>query len=69
MAAQQLQQLRDQLTSFKVNLSDFAMKYRKDIRKDPAFRMRFQTMCAKIGVDPLASNKGLTRTLRIFMNF
>nr|GMC53476.1 vacuolar protein sorting-associated protein 22 homolog 1 [Ipomoea batatas] len=29
-----------------------------DIRKNPAFRSQFHEMCAKIGVDPLASNKG-----------
>ena len=26
--------------------------------QDPEFRRQFQVMCAKIGVDPLASNKG-----------
>ncbi|CAM9296297.1 unnamed protein product [Chrysoparadoxa australica] len=44
--------------SFKDSLEVFARKYRKDIKQDPAFRHQFQTMCAKIGVDPLASNKG-----------
>lgn len=29
-----------------------------DIRKKPAFRAQFHEMCAKVGVDPLASNKG-----------
>lgn len=29
-----------------------------DIRKNPAFRSQFHEMCAKVGVDPLASNKG-----------
>eukprot|EP00897_Mesotaenium_endlicherianum_P006848 jgi/Mesen1/6191/ME000032S05490 len=29
-----------------------------DINKKPAFRAQFHAMCAKIGVDPLASNKG-----------
>ncbi|OBZ90794.1 Vacuolar-sorting protein SNF8 [Choanephora cucurbitarum] len=43
---------------FKVNLQEFAQKHRKDIRKDPTFRAHFQRMCANIGVDPLASNKG-----------
>lgn len=32
---------------------------RDDIRKDPAFRAQFHVMCANIGVDPLASNKGV----------
>ncbi|KAF9613707.1 hypothetical protein IFM89_010149 [Coptis chinensis] len=31
---------------------------RNDIRKNPAFRSQFHEMCAKVGVDPLASNKG-----------
>lgn len=29
-----------------------------DIRKNPAFRSQFHEMCTKVGVDPLASNKG-----------
>ncbi|RIB17035.1 hypothetical protein C2G38_1466134 [Gigaspora rosea] len=53
-----MQQLRDQLQVFKTNLEEFARKYRKDIRKNPMFRARFQKMCSNIGVDPLASNKG-----------
>ncbi|KAI9263377.1 EAP30/Vps36 family-domain-containing protein [Phascolomyces articulosus] len=58
IAAKELQQLQKQLDTFKVNLQDFARKHRKDIRKDPTFRAHFQKMCANIGVDPLASNKG-----------
>ncbi|KAJ3191979.1 Vacuolar protein sorting-associated protein SNF8 [Irineochytrium annulatum] len=55
---QQLDQLQAQLATFRSNLEDFASKYRKDIRRDPEFRMHFQRMCSNIGVDPLASNKG-----------
>lgn len=29
-----------------------------DIKKSPAFRAQFHTMCQNIGVDPLASRKG-----------
>lgn len=29
-----------------------------DIKKNPTFRSQFHEMCAKVGVDPLASNKG-----------
>ncbi|KAK1414786.1 hypothetical protein QVD17_30545 [Tagetes erecta] len=29
-----------------------------DIHKNPTFRSQFHEMCAKVGVDPLASNKG-----------
>lgn len=42
---------------FKSSLEEFAHKHKKDIRQDPVFRAQFQTMCANIGVDPLASNK------------
>jgi hypothetical protein len=34
-------------------------KYKSQIKSDPYFRMQFQTMCEKIGVDPLASSKGI----------
>ncbi|KND04527.1 ESCRT-II subunit protein SNF8 [Spizellomyces punctatus DAOM BR117] len=58
LAHQQLEQLKTQLSVFKTNLEDFARKYRKDIKRDPKFRMHFQRMCTNIGIDPLASNKG-----------
>jgi hypothetical protein len=32
----------------------FALKYKKDINKNPEFRRQFQIMCQSIGVDPLA---------------
>jgi ESCRT-II complex subunit VPS22 len=50
--------MQEQLSVFKAQLEAFAMKHKKQINKDPAFRRQFQTMCTKIGVDPLASNKG-----------
>lgn len=52
-----LQQMKDQLVTFKSKLEEFAMKHKSDIRRDPVFRAQFHTMCANIGVDPLASNK------------
>ncbi|KAF7729027.1 hypothetical protein EC973_005058 [Apophysomyces ossiformis] len=58
IAAKELEQLQHQLENFKSNLEEFAWKHRKDIRKNPTFRAHFQRMCANIGVDPLASNKG-----------
>ncbi|KAL0088055.1 EAP30/Vps36 family-domain-containing protein [Phycomyces blakesleeanus] len=58
IAAKELEQLQSQIEVFKSNLEEFAWKHRKDIRKDPTFRSHFQRMCATIGVDPLASNKG-----------
>lgn len=52
-----LQQMKDQLVTFKSKLEEFAMQHKSDIRRDPVFRAQFHTMCANIGVDPLASNK------------
>lgn len=52
-----IQAVQEQLAAFRTNLEDFARKYRADIRRDPVFRAQFHTMCANIGVDPLASNK------------
>ncbi|KAF9113228.1 Vacuolar protein sorting-associated protein SNF8 [Mortierella sp. AM989] len=50
----QLEQLNSQLETFRAKLENFARQHRKDIQKDPVFRMHFQKMCANIGVDPLA---------------
>ncbi|XP_068747293.1 vacuolar-sorting protein SNF8-like isoform X1 [Montipora capricornis] len=54
----QLSQMGKQLESFKTSLEVFAGKYKQEIRKNPEFRGHFQQMCARIGVDPLASSKG-----------
>ncbi|KAJ3084718.1 ESCRT-II subunit protein snf8 [Rhizoclosmatium hyalinum] len=58
LSQQQLAQLKQQLSVFKENLESFSIKYRNEIRSNPQFRAHFQSMCASIGVDPLASNKG-----------
>ncbi|KAJ7963845.1 Vacuolar protein sorting-associated protein [Quillaja saponaria] len=50
--------LKEQLATFRSQLEEFARKHKNDIRKNPAFRSQFHEMCAKVGVDPLASNKG-----------
>nr|DAD45585.1 TPA_asm: hypothetical protein HUJ06_003815 [Nelumbo nucifera] len=50
--------MKEQLTTFRTQLEEFARKHKNDIRKNPAFRSQFHEMCAKVGVDPLASNKG-----------
>ncbi|CAB4022337.1 vacuolar-sorting SNF8-like [Paramuricea clavata] len=47
-----------QLESFKTYLEEFATKHKSDIKKNAEFRGHFQQMCARIGVDPLASSKG-----------
>jgi ESCRT-II complex subunit VPS22 len=46
--------LRKQLETFRSHLEAFARKHRDAIRKDPKFRAHFQTMCDRLGVDPLA---------------
>lgn len=43
--------------------------FREDVRKDPVFRAQFHTMCANVGVDPLASNKGMWAQLLGFGDF
>lgn len=43
---------------FKKNLETFALKYKNQIKTDAEFRQYFYELCAKIGVDPLVSNKG-----------
>lgn len=58
LAEAQLKQLSGQLEQFQTNLENFAKEHKQEIRRDPEFRKRFQEMCASIGVDPLASNKG-----------
>ncbi|XP_059444646.1 vacuolar protein sorting-associated protein 22 homolog 1 isoform X2 [Corylus avellana] len=50
--------MKEQLATFRSQLEEFARKHKNDIRKNPAFRSQFHEMCAKVGVDPLASNKG-----------
>ncbi|GMH33069.1 hypothetical protein BSKO_00903 [Bryopsis sp. KO-2023] len=63
------EQMKQQMNVFKSNLEEFALKHKSDIRKDPVFRAQFQTMCANIGVDPLASNKGYWANLLGFGDF
>ncbi|XP_059494767.1 vacuolar-sorting protein SNF8 isoform X2 [Stegostoma tigrinum] len=58
MAEDQLVQMSKQLEMFKTHLEEFASKHKQEIRKNSAFRVQFQDMCATIGVDPLASGKG-----------
>ena len=58
MGGEQLSHVKEQMAVFKDKLEVFARRHRSAIRKDPEFRRQFQVMCARIGVDPLASNKG-----------
>jgi len=45
------------MAKFKEKLEQFALKHKKDINKNPQLRQEFNQMCAKIGVDPLASKR------------
>jgi ESCRT-II complex subunit VPS22 len=46
------------MSLFKEKLEVFARKHKSEINRNPQFRRQFSKMCEKIGVDPLASNKG-----------
>mmetsp|Transcript_29185 Transcript_29185/g.49048 ORF Transcript_29185/g.49048 Transcript_29185/m.49048 type:complete len:248 (+) Transcript_29185:358-1101(+) len=59
LASNQLERMREQLAVFRSTLEDFAFKHRAAIKQDPVFRAQFHKMCANVGVDPLASNKGM----------
>ncbi|KAI8838975.1 hypothetical protein BC829DRAFT_404135 [Chytridium lagenaria] len=61
LQAQQLEQMKMQMETFKENLEEFARKYKKDIKQDPAFRNHFQKMCQNIGVDPLHVKQNVER--------
>ncbi|GAB5034637.1 eap30 family protein [Nannochloropsis oceanica] len=54
-----IQHVASLMATFKDSLEDFARKYKKDINANPVLRAEFHKMCTSIGVDPLASNKGL----------
>ncbi|XP_062513805.1 vacuolar-sorting protein SNF8-like [Corticium candelabrum] len=58
IAELQFSQMQSQLDTFRSNLEDFAAKHKNEIKKNAEFRQHFQQMCARIGVDPLASSKG-----------
>lgn len=53
-----LEHLQKSLETFRGHLEIFARKHKDAIRADPKFRAQFGEMCNKLGVDPLASNKG-----------
>jgi ESCRT-II complex subunit VPS22 len=54
-----LQHMTEVVGQFRSHLEGFARKYRSQIKSDPVYRAQFQTMCETVGVDPLASSKGL----------
>ena len=57
IAEDQVTQMSKQMDVFRSNLEEFASKHKDEIRKNAAFRVQFQEMCASIGVDPLACKK------------
>lgn len=59
ISAETARQMKLQLQLFKTNLEQFAVRHKKEIQQDPAFRAQFHKMCASIGVDPLTSQKGI----------
>lgn len=59
ISAETANQMKLQLQSFKGRLEQFAVLHKHEIQKDPAFRAKFHSMCASIGVDPLTSRKGI----------
>jgi len=69
LEARSLDVMRTQLEQFKASLEAFALKHKAEIRADPAFRAQFHKMCANVGVDPLASNKGFWTELLGFGDF
>ena len=58
MASERIATMEDQMEKFRKVLEDFAFNHKANIKGDPIFRKQFHEMCASIGVDPLASNKG-----------
>lgn len=48
-----------QLSSFRAELRRFAAAHGSEIQSNPVFRAKFHDMCGKLGVDPLASRKGV----------
>jgi ESCRT-II complex subunit VPS22 len=65
MEQSQITHMQTQMDLFKTKLEEFANKHKRQIRTDPVFRQQFQKMCSKIGVDPLASNKGVWAQLGV----
>jgi ESCRT-II complex subunit VPS22 len=51
--------MQRQIEQFQEKLQEFAVKHKAKINGAPLFRAKFHKMCKSIGVDPLASNKGL----------
>ncbi|KAJ1900022.1 ESCRT II complex subunit Dot2 [Kickxella alabastrina] len=57
LSQREIEKLREQIAMMKDNLEDFVREHQRDIRNNPAFRVKVQRMCQLIGVDPLSSRK------------
>jgi len=58
LEAAELSHAAELLDTFKESLTRFAEEHKTEISSDPQFRRHFHTMCTRIGVDPLNSQKG-----------
>lgn len=58
MSANHMASAREHLSKFQKRLEEFARKYKNEIKSDPEFRNEFNSMCLRIGVDPLQSRNG-----------
>ncbi|KAF6206424.1 hypothetical protein GE061_017657 [Apolygus lucorum] len=65
LQGKELEVLGKQLEEFRSKLEEFASNHKSEIKRSPVFRRQFQEMCAAIGVDPLASNKGFWSVLNL----
>lgn len=64
-----METMSKQLTTFRTALETFAKNHKAEINRNPHFRAQFQKMCAHVGVDPLASQKGFWAQLLGFGDF
>ncbi|KAI3651424.1 hypothetical protein MP228_003695 [Amoeboaphelidium protococcarum] len=55
----QIEDIKRDLEMLKGQLSQFAVKYKKEIMSDPVFRDQFHQMCNNVGIDPLHSIKSV----------
>ena len=62
-------QMAAALARFRARLEEFAARHAAEIRADPSFRAQFHAMCAGVGVDPLASTKGMFAELLGFGDY
>ena len=52
------EQVKEMVGVLRRKLEDFAASHKEEIQGNPELRRYFQSLCSKIGVDPLSSKKG-----------